>query len=208
LNTSTEFTFDLNRPVAQRHGTWLDYVEGTAQVMMSRGFRLGGADLLISSNVPVGAGLSSSAALEIATGYALASLAGSDTLNLTALALSAQSAEHRYVGTRCGIMDQFIASFGEVDCALLIDCRSLAHKPVPLSLGSACLLICDTRAKHELASSAYNERRAQCEIAVAMLRAAEPTIGSLRDVSWEQFEAAESALPDLILGVTGGLPLG
>jgi galactokinase len=198
-NTSTEFTFDLDRPAPQRHGHWLDYVEGTAQVMMSRGFRLRGAELLISSDVPVGAGLSSSAALEIATGYALASLSSGEPVDRMALALSAQSAEHRYVGTRCGIMDQFIATFAEADSALLIDCRSLARHAVPFSLGSACLLICDTRVKHELASSAYNERRAQCEIAVAMLRAARPSVSSLRDVTWEQFEAAESGLPDLIL---------
>ncbi len=117
------------------------------------------------------------------------------------LALSAQAAEHSYVGTRCGIMDQFVAALAQAGSALLIDCRSLERQAAALALGSACLLICDTRVKHELASSAYNERREQCEAGVAMIRATWPEVTSLRDVSWEQFEACQAALPDVIVAV-------
>jgi galactokinase len=196
-NTSTEFTFDLDRPGPQQRGSWLDYVEGTAQAMIDRGFTLRGADLLISSDVPTGAGLSSSAALEIATGFALGCLSGGEP-DLVALALSAQAAEHTYVGTRCGIMDQLVSALAHAGTALLIDCRSLAREPAPLELGSACLLICDTRVKHALASSAYNERRAQCEAAASMFQKVLPGVTSLRDVSWEQFQALQHELPPLI----------
>jgi len=197
-NTSTEFQFDLDHPGPPRRSSWLDYVEGTAQSMLDRGFALRGADLLISSDVPTGAGLSSSAALEIACGYALARLSGIEAPDLVTLALSAQSAEHTYVGTRCGIMDQFVSALAETGSALLIDCRSLEREAVPLGLDSACLLICDTGVKHELASSAYNERREQCETALELIGRTRPDAKSLRDVSLQQYLACEHELPEVI----------
>ncbi len=198
LNTDTAFSFDLDNPGPPRRGTWLDYVEGTAQAMIGRGLGVCGADLVLYSDVPTGAGLSSSAALEVAVAYAIARLAGTDAPSLAELALSGQSAEHLYVGTLCGIMDQFISALAQPGCALLIDCRSLMATPVPLALGQACLLICDTRVKHELASSAYNERRAECVSGVAYLQAAMPNVRSLRDVSEERFAECASALPEPI----------
>src|SRR3954452_8995995 len=102
--------FDLDHPGPKQRGSWLDYIEGTAQALENRGLRLHGAELLIDSDVPSGAGLSSSAALEMSVGLALSSLADNNELTRVELALAGQAAEHAYVGTMCGIMDQFIAS--------------------------------------------------------------------------------------------------
>src|SRR5215213_10597609 len=119
-----ELSFDLERPHPPRRGVWLDYVEGVAQALESRGVKLSGADLLIDSDVPAGAGLSSSAALEISVGLALSRVSGQQVEGVT-LALAGQQAEHTYVGTLCGIMDHFFASLARARRALLIDCRSL-----------------------------------------------------------------------------------
>ena len=198
-NASSEYTFDLDRPGDKQRGLWLDYVEGTAQALIARGFGLSGADLIISSDIPSGAGLSSSAALEISIGFALTRLADGALPSRIELALSGQSAEHDYVGTKCGIMDQFIATMAEPDSALLIDCRSLEPKRVPLELQTACVLICDTRVKHSLADSAYNERRQQCEAGVAEIQRTLPQVKSLRDVTLAMLQSQATALPELIL---------
>jgi galactokinase len=190
--------FDLDHPGPKQRGSWLDYIEGTAQALEQRALRLNGAELLIDSDVPSGAGLSSSAALEMAVALALSSLANDSRLTRVEMALAGQSAEHTYVGTMCGIMDQFIASLGQADHALLIDCRSLEPQAVPLALPGAVVLICDTRVKHELASSEYNKRRAECQQGVKLLKEALPDIRALRDVSVDQFAAHESRLPEII----------
>ena len=197
-NTSSEFSFSLDHPGPRGRGTWLDYVEGTTDAMRSRGFALAGADLLLSSDIPVGAGLSSSAALEMCVGYALARLSGIAEPDLVQLALSGQAAENDWVGAHCGIMDQFITALGQRGSAMLIDCRSLQRTMVPLELGSACVLICDTRVKHRLASTAYNERREQCEQGVLLLRSRLPDLQSLRDVDNEQLARHGGQLPELI----------
>src|SRR6478735_8796648 len=152
-NTSSQCSFDLERPSRGLRKSWADYVEGTAQAMLKRGFSLSGAELLVSSDIPLGAGLSSSAALEISVAYALARLAGVSDPDRVQLALSGQAAETEYVGARVGIMDQLIVAFAEPGAALLIDCRSLRRELVPLELRTASVLICDTRVKHQLASS-------------------------------------------------------
>src|SRR3954469_13308090 len=111
LNREEGFTFDLDNPGERRRGLWLDYVEGVARALESRGVTLRGADLMLVSDVPEGAGLSSSAALEVSAGLALASISGAE-VDRVALALAGQQAEHTYVGTMCGIMDQFVAALG------------------------------------------------------------------------------------------------
>jgi galactokinase len=199
-NLAEEQEFDLDRPSPPRRGGFIDYVEGTARALIDRGLSLSGADLLIASDVPAGAGLSSSAALEISVGLALSSLATSGKLTPTELALAGQAAEHAYVGTMCGIMDQFIATLARADHALLIDCRTLEAVPVPLALPGAVILICDTRAKHELASSEYNKRRAECQRGVEILRQWLPDARALRDVSIASFEEHEARLPDPVRG--------
>jgi len=189
--------FDLRAPGPPRRGSWVDYVEGTAQALFSRGFSVVGADLLIDSNLPAGAGLSASAALELSVGLALARLGGAVEPDRVQLALAGQAAEHQYVGTLCGIMDQYIAALGRVGSALLIDCRSLETETVPLDLGEACVLICDTRVKHQLSTSGYNARRAQCNSACQLLREVQPQIRSLRDVTLADFEKLSALLPDV-----------
>src|SRR5438445_641819 len=127
---------------------------------------------------------------------AMTSLVGDKTLTRTDLALAGQAAEQAYVGTMCGVMDQFVAALGQVDHALLIDCRTLEAKPIPLALGGAVLLICDTGVKHELASSEYNLRRAECQRGVELLRHVLPDVRALRDVSVSQFAEHGEKLAD------------
>ncbi len=195
LNSNAEAEFDLDRPGAARRGIWLDYVEGVAQALLGRGVRVGGADLMILSDVPSGAGLSSSAALEVATGLALASLAGAE-VDPVELALAGQQAEHTYVGALVGIMDQLVSVLARAGHALLIDCRSLANEHVPLDTSETAVVICDSRVKHELASSEYNTRRAECERGVELLGEFLPGVAQLRDVTAEEFARCESSLPE------------
>ncbi|HEX7177056.1 MAG TPA: galactokinase [Pyrinomonadaceae bacterium] len=196
LNLNQTVEFDLDGPGAGRRGVWLDYVEGVARELEKRGTRLRGADLALDSDVPVGAGLSSSAALEISVGLALASVAGAEIDGVT-LALAGQQAEHNYVGTQCGIMDQFVAAMGRRRTALLIDCRTLATIHIPLDSASAAIVICDTRVKHTLANSEYNTRRAECERGVEILKGLLPQeVRALRDVSVEDFERHQVSLPE------------
>jgi galactokinase len=173
LDESAEFDLDFPGPV--QRGSWLDYVEGVAQCLESRGVRLNGADLLILSDVNVGAGLSSSAALEVSVGMALAAVSGK-VIDRRELALAAQQAEHRYVGIQSGIMDQYIALFGRSNHSLLIDCRSLDFELIPLDLSRTALVICDTRVKHSLASSEYNARRSECQHGTRFLQEVLPEL--------------------------------
>jgi galactokinase len=187
--------FDLERPGTPRSGRWVDYVEGVAHTLERCGVRLVGADLAITSSVPAGAGLSSSAALEVSVGFALASIAGAEVSRIE-IALAGQQAEHEWIGANVGIMDQFVAALGRRGHALLIDCRLLRSTPVPLNTSETAIVVCDTKVKHDLASSAYNKRRAECERGVELLRAVMPDIKALRDVSVEQFEQHEHILPE------------
>ena len=195
LDLGAAVEFDLDRPGPKRRGSWLDYLEGVAQALEATGVRLAGADLTIASDVPVGAGLSSSAALEVATGLALSSVSRANVAKLD-LALAGQRAEHDYVGINCGIMDQFASALARAGHALLIDCRSLEWRDIPLSTSHAFIVICDSHVKHELASSAYNTRRTECERGVALLSKVLPDIRALRDVSSADFQLHEVRLPD------------
>jgi galactokinase len=190
-----EAEFDLDHPGAPRRGRWLDYVEGVAQSLAGRGVSLSGADIAITSSVPAGSGLSSSAALEVSVGLALASVAGVDVAPVE-LALAGQEAEHVWVGAMVGIMDQFVSALGRRGHALLIDCRSLEYSPVPLDTTETAVVVCDTNVRHELASSEYNARREECERGVELLRGALPEIRALRDVSVEEFGRYETLLPE------------
>jgi galactokinase len=188
---------DLDRPGSRRRGVWFDYVEGVAQALIGYGRALRGADLLIESNVPIGAGLSSSAALEVSIGKALLAISEQE-LDCLTLALAGREAEHAYVGTMCGIMDQYVATFAEANRALLLDCRSLESTLIPIDLSDNAVVVCDTNVKHNLASSEYNTRRSQCEQGVRLLKEVLPEITSLRDVTIEQFEIYQDRLPEVI----------
>jgi galactokinase len=198
LNLEEEAEFDLEHAGEPRRGLWLDYVEGVARALISQGEPLRGADLMILSDVPPGAGLASSAALEVSTGLALLCVAGRD-VDRVALAFAGQQAEHTYVGTMCGIMDQFVAALGREGHALLIDCRAQTATPVPLDTREVAIAVCDTRVRHELSSSEYNTRRAECERGVELLREYLPGITQLRDVSLEEFERFGPLLPEPIM---------
>ncbi|HKY04106.1 MAG TPA: galactokinase [Blastocatellia bacterium] len=194
-NVDESFEFDLDSAAPAPRRVWLDYVEGVARSLESRGARLSGADLALRSNVPEGAGLSSSAALEISVGLAMLEVSG-QAFDRRGLALAGQQAEHEYVGAKVGIMDQFIAVFGKPGHALLIDCRSLETSAIPMNLPETAIVVCDTRVKHSLASSEYNRRRAECELGVELLSDPLPGIRALRDVTVEQFNQHEHVLPE------------
>jgi galactokinase len=186
---------DLEAPPRPRRGNWLDYVEGTARVLEERFGRVPGADLLIGGDVPEGAGLSSSAALEMSIATALTALAGWP-VDRRALAQAGQAAEHRFVGTRCGIMDQLVSMLGQAGHALLIDCRSLDTRPIPLYADRAAVLVFDSGVRHRHASGEYNLRRAQCEEAATRLAGLLPGVRALRDVAPDDLARHASALPE------------
>jgi galactokinase len=176
--------------------TWSDYPVGVALQLEQAGFRLRGANLLIESEVPIGAGLSSSAAIEVATALALAEQSGCSP-DRVQLAQLCRRAENEFVGARVGIMDQFVSLHGQKDHALMLDCRTLSFEPL-LIPDSVKLVISNTMVKHELASSEYNRRRADCEEAVRLLAGVLPGIRALRDVNLQQLEKHREVLPEVI----------
>src|SRR6266849_256322 len=187
--------FSLDR-TPKRQGNWTDYVAGVAATLEAAGHRLRGANLLIRGEVPVGSGLSSSAAIEVAT--ALALLKNSDLfMEPMQLALLCQRAENEFVGMRCGIMDQFTSCYGRAGHALLLDCRSLEFRLVALP-PKVHLIICNTMVRHELAASEYNARRAECEEGVRKLGEVLPGIRALRDVTLAQLQEHRSRLNDQV----------
>jgi len=190
------FEFDLQNLPQRAHGVWPDYVVGVAIVLRNAGHVLNGANLLVHGEVPIGAGLSSSAAIEVATALALLSLIDVK-LPLPEIAKLCQRAENEFVGTRVGIMDQFVSCLGKAGHALLLDCRSLDFElvPVPEQLK---LVICNTMVKHELAGGEYNRRREECEEGVRILSKSIPGIKALRDVTPEQLSSASHLMPPLI----------
>ena len=153
------FEFDLDQMPFQRLGSWCDYVLGVAQSLDQAGSRCSGANLLVQGDVPIGAGLSSSAAIEVATAMALLSLS-QEKIPITDVPRLCQKAENEFVGARVGIMDQFASCFARAGNALLLDCRSLAFELVPLP-PDVKLVVCNTMVKHELSAGEYNLRREQ-----------------------------------------------
>jgi galactokinase len=176
--------------------SWSDYPIGVALELEKAGVRISGANLLIESEVPMGAGLSSSAAIEVATALALTENSGASPDRLQ-LARLCRKAENEFVGARVGIMDQFVSLHGQKNHALLLDCRSLTFKSLAIP-DSVKLVISNTMVKHELASSEYNRRRADCEEAVRRLATVLPGIRALRDVTLEQLERHRELLTEVI----------
>ena len=177
---------------------WVDYIKGVCRAFEKAGYQLSGAYLSISSRVPVGAGLSSSAALEVAVAAALAGLSGHQ-LAPRELALLCWQAENEYVGVRCGVMDQFAAALSRSGSALLLDCRTLEYEYIPLPLKQYRLMIADSRVPRRLAASEYNRRREECEAAVEQLAGllGRP-LRSLRDVNKTEINKVEGMLPALL----------
>jgi galactokinase len=174
---------------------WGDYVAGVAREVLSAGFKIENCDLAIHSTVPVGSGLSSSAALEVSTALALL---GSQNIEPLELARLCQRAERNFVGMPCGIMDQYVSVFGKENAALEIDCRSLGHKVATLPSGVAIVAV-NTMVKHELGTSAYKQRVAECAAAVEAIQRRYLDVKSLRDVSSEQLESVAGEIPPVPL---------
>ena len=196
VNIGNTRDFDLADRNARPARDWTDYVVGVAVELQKVGKPAGGADLVIASDVPLGSGLSSSAALEVATAYALLGASG-QSMTRTEIALLCQRAENEFVGMRCGIMDQFVSCHAEEGALLMIDCRSLEGHAVRLD-PAARIVIANTMVKHELTGGEYNERRAQCEEGVRRLREKLPGIRALRDVTPEQLEANRELLDEIV----------
>lgn len=187
-----EFSFpaaDLPNAVASHD--WSDYIVGVAKELHSLGYAVAACDVVVASEVPAGSGLSSSASLEISS--ALAFLSGRD-LSKVELAKLGQRAESQFVGMPCGIMDQYTSVFGEAGSALQIDCRSLTHELVKLPANVSIIAV-NSMVKHELGSSAYRHRVAECKAAVEAIQAIDPKVQSLRDVSLAFFERIQDSVP-------------
>ncbi len=172
--------FEINSP-KRSSKSWANYLMGVVDQFNKNGIRIGGFDCLFGGNIPIGAGLSSSAALEAGLAFALNEIFNLKIEKLK-LVKMAQKAENEFVGVRCGIMDQFINIFGEENKALKIDCRSLDYEYFPFDSSDVKIVLCDTKVHHTLASSEYNVRRRQCEEGVDILKISNPEIQSLRDV--------------------------
>jgi galactokinase len=187
-------TFHLDHP--QRLGDWSDYVQGVAVKLEEAGMRFPGAKVLISTDVAIGSGLSSSAALEVSAGLALLDAQPARWSSLQ-LALACQRAENEFVGARCGIMDQFVSCHGQAGHSLLLDCRSLEYRLLSIP-EHVHLVICNTMVKHANAAGEYNTRRAECEVGVRLLAQRIPGLSSLRDLTLIEFESAQEVLPAIV----------
>ena len=193
LDFDQDDSFNLDAPIemADESKSWSNYVRGVASILKQEGYQLRGMDAVISGNVPRGAGLSSSAAIELATITAFRTLNDLDISPVKA-ALYCQRAENEFVGMRCGVMDQFISSLGQANQALLIDCRSLEYQLVPLPAGAGIVVV-NSGVRRALVDSAYNERRAQCEEGARILG-----VKALRDVSVEMLNSRIAELSEVV----------
>ncbi len=196
--TSDSLNETAEHPVAGIAGLktakhWSDYVFGVAQQLVRAGFEVRPTNLLIHSTVPVGSGLSSSAALETSTALALLNGRSMDKLELVKLC---RRAENEFVGMPCGIMDQYISVFGREGAAVRIDCRSLENEAAELPANVAIFAV-NTMVKHELGASAYRERVRECKEAVEAIKAVKPGVESLRDVDVALFEKAAARIPEV-----------
>ncbi len=197
LNLAGESKFSLDHITHDTITPWTNYVRGVAQVFQAAGYALPGFDGLIHSTIPFGAGLSSSAAIEVVTAMMFNVLAGNREIDRVELAQLCQRAENGFVGVNSGILDQYSSVMGQAGQALLLDCRHLTSQTATLP-AHLQVVICDTRAKRELTGSEYGQRRAQCEEGARRLAAFYPEVVSLRDVSLAQFSLHEHDLPDVV----------
>ena len=186
--------FDLGE-IGPRTGSWIDYVAGTAWALAEAGVPTRGFRGVLASSLPRAAGLSSSAALELASAWALTGTDGGGIDGMTRARLC-QRAENTYVGVNCGLMDQFASSLGQRDSAMLLDCRSLVHRPVAIPLEHHALVVCHTGSARSLSASQYNARRGQCEAAAAVLARHDASIRSLRDVTPAMLPAVRAQVND------------
>ena len=193
LNYGGRETFDLNALARRDEPGWINYPMGVANALREAGHEVSGFEGVVQGDVPVGAGLSSSAAFEVAAILAFCSVSGVD-LDRCEMARLCQRAEHTFAGVKCGIMDMYVSLYAEKDRAVLIDCARLTHELEPLDGSRAAIVVCDTRVKHELAQSEYNTRRSECESAFAKLRQRIPAAETYKDISLHQFNENSGVL--------------
>ena len=195
-NFSAFVEVSLDHLERSREQSWSNYSKGVASLLQESGKLLTGANLLIRSDIPSGAGLSSSAALEMATAFALLAL---NNVGIPAPEIIhlCHDAEFEFVGVHCGIMDQFISCMGRKNHALFLDCQTLQYEHVPIPTGCS-LVVCDTGVKRQLAASEYNIRRQQCSEGAQQFSYVLESIKTLRDVSVKQFEKHQERLGDVI----------
>ena len=184
---------DIAQIGAYRHIKWGKYQAGVAHVLRGQGVPLVGCDLYYSCTVPFGSGLSSSAAIEVATAVTLCELTGTP-YSLKELAVLSQKAENEYCGVNCGIMDQFASAMGKKEKAILLDCKTLEYEYVPLELGAYELIVANCNKPHALVESKYNERRAEVEAALEKLRVIYPQVSCLAEVTPAMFAEAKGVL--------------
>ena len=192
----TGFTLDLDT-IERSDVEWENYILGVLNEISKRTDKLQGFDCTLKSNLPSGSGLSSSAALECGLAYGLNELFDLGLSKMEMVKLS-QTAEHTYVGTQCGIMDQFASVMSEEGHVMLLDCRSLEYRPIPISFHPYKLILLNTKVSHNLASSEYNTRKAECEVGVAEIKEDFSEVDSLRDVSVDMLNKIRSRISDTV----------
>lgn len=195
-NFNTTFSFDLKTITKSQH-QWENYILGVIYEIQQLSDKLEGFDCILESNIPIGSGISSSAALECGLAFGLNELFNLELSKKTIVELS-QRAEHNYVGTKCGIMDQFASVMSKEGHVILLDCQSLDFEYVPIKIKPYTLLLLNTNVSHNLASGEYNTRRTQCEEGVKVIQQKYPDIKSLRDISLEMLNEFKSVLTDVI----------
>ncbi|WBL43935.1 galactokinase [Algoriphagus halophytocola] len=188
-----EFDFSPDS-LSPKKGHWANYTMGMLSQFQQAGFQTAGFDLVFGGNIPVGSGLSSSAALSVAIGTAISSLF-TLTVSKKSLVLYAQKSEHLFAGVKCGIMDPYASTFGAEGHALLLDCRTNSHFEVEADFAHYSLILVNSNVKHSLADSAYNKRREACEESVRVLQANYPEAKTLRDIPVDQLEQVKQLLP-------------
>jgi galactokinase len=188
-----EFSFELEA-FSPKKGHWATYVMGMVALLQQAGYPIAGFDMVIGGDIPVGSGLSSSAALSVAIGTAISALFNFQ-IPKKSIALYGQKSEHLFAGVKCGIMDPYASAFGVKGTALLLDCRSNTHEEVSAEFGDYALILVNSKVKHSLADSAYNKRREACEESVRILAPHFPGINTLRDIPLTDLDKVEELLP-------------
>ena len=196
VDFDTQFSFDLTK-ISKSETQWENYILGVIYEIQQLTDKLQGFDCVLESDIPIGSGISSSAALECGLAFGLNELFGLQLTKLQLVELS-QRAEHNYVGTKCGIMDQFASVMSKEGHVILLDCQSLEHKYVPINIAPYKLLLLNTNVSHNLASGEYNTRRQQCEEGVAVIQKRYPKVTSLREVTMEMLEEFKLDLSALV----------
>ena len=197
LDMDQTYEFSINDFQPTKEKPWANYLMGVVAEIQKSGREVSGFNIVFSGDVPQGSGMSSSAALECGTCFALNELFELSIPKVEMVKMS-QKAEHNYAGVMCGIMDQFASMMGSADHALLLDCESLEYRHFPIELTDHIIVLCNSNVSHNLADSEYNIRRKQCEEGVSLLQKYFPEVKSLRDISLEQLNAHQSELSDVV----------